>query len=192
MWHIFWRDANFHEALVEKDIELGEQCRLLGCPRCGGVLHRANYPRLSCGMVLPRWRSCYEVRISFCCASCRRRITPKSVRFFGRRWYAGWTVLLVSMLERGPSHRRCKKLRQLGFSVSESTWQRWRRWWRHRFERTRFWASIRGFWVDIGPSPRWPRPLLAKRHCTALSMRQLLHLLGPLTVPFALCLRAVN
>ena len=192
MWHRFGRDANFQLVLVRLDPELAERCRLAGCPHCGGALHRADYPRFSLGVVLKGFRDRYATRISFCCANCRRRATPPSVRFFGRRWHAGWIVLLVSMLERGPSDRRCAKLRHLGLTVGASTWQRWRRWWREDFVRTRLWASIRGAWVEVPEHVRWPRPLWSGDLHPVWSMRQLLYLLSPLTVPFADCLREVG
>lgn len=192
MWHRMWRDASFHLLLVEIDADLAEQCRRMGCPRCGGALHRADYPRLSLGMVAVVFRGHYERRLSWCCCDCRRRVTPPSVRFFGRRWYAGWMVLLISMLERGPSDNRCAKLRRVGMTVSASTWQRWRRWWRERFVRSRFWASLRGRWAVIAEDARWPGPLWPNHPNPSLSMRQLLHLLSPLTAPLADCLREVG
>ena len=192
MWHRFWRDASFHRMLASMDADLAERCQRSGCPRCGGALHRADFPRLSLGLVPRSWRRWYATRHSFCCARCRRRLTPPSVRFFGRRWSAGWIVQLVSMLERGPSERRCAKLRRLGVTVSATTWQRWRRWWRERFVRTRFWVSIRGGLVEVPEDVRWPRPLWSSPPNPALSMRQLLHWLSPMTVPGADCLREVS
>jgi hypothetical protein len=48
--------SQFHAVLVEIDRELAAKARAHGCPYCGG-----------------------EMRLSYCCESCRRRTTPASV-----------------------------------------------------------------------------------------------------------------
>jgi hypothetical protein len=59
------------------------------------VLHSARYPRKPRG--LPGGaRSCCDFRYSFCCADCRHRTTPFSVRFFGRRVYIAAIMVVVS------------------------------------------------------------------------------------------------
>jgi hypothetical protein len=67
-----------------------------GCT-CGGVRHSARYPRKPRalqGMLDER----YQNRLSFCCAreGCRRRSTPPSVRFLGRK-----LLSLLAPLTRG-------------------------------------------------------------------------------------------
>ena len=70
-------------------------------------LHRACYPRKPRGVGGAR-DATYEHRLSFCCATdgCRRRITPPSVRFLGRKVYLGVIVIVVSALEQGLSAAR--------------------------------------------------------------------------------------
>ena len=76
-----------------------EACREAGCPRCGGDLHSARYPRKPHGLA-PELRDDVR-RFSFCCVDCRRRMTPPSVRFFGRRFRVAPLFLLVSALVLG-------------------------------------------------------------------------------------------
>ena len=74
----------------------------MGCD-CGGKLHRADYERKARGV--PQWDKCY----SFCCdqEDCRRRRTPESVRFLGRKVYAGLIVVLISAMLHGLKPERC-------------------------------------------------------------------------------------
>ena len=77
------------------DEDLAARARIKGCSFCGGVLHSARYPRIPRGGPLAL-EGVPTTRHSFCCASCRRRTTPASVRFLGRRVYPGFIVILVS------------------------------------------------------------------------------------------------
>ena len=69
------------------------KCVPLGA--CGGVLHSARYPRKPRGGP-PELRQTDNSRLSFCCAQCRRRHTPRSVRYLGRRVYLATVVVFAS------------------------------------------------------------------------------------------------
>lgn len=92
--------------LAKFDEDLALQLRAGGC-RCGGRLHSARYPRKPRGGPADLSAS-YEWRWSFCCAvdGCRRRVTPPSVRYLGRRVYLGVVVVLATAIEHGVSLRR--------------------------------------------------------------------------------------
>lgn len=136
-------NSSFHRVLVAIDLELAEAIRKKGCP-CGGRLHLSNYPRNPLG-IPAQWRTDYDTRLSFCCDDCRKRITQPSVRFFGRRWYPAPLLILISFLVVSINDYRLGQIkRHFGISVSESTWKRWRRWWRDSFTETRFWKQARG------------------------------------------------
>ena len=96
MYHDLPRPAEFWSLLFEIDQDLAETTRKNGCP-CGGRLHRANYPRKPRGGpdTLPET---YQLRLSFCCDrdGCRKRVTPPSVRFLGRKVYLGALILIVA------------------------------------------------------------------------------------------------
>ncbi len=120
---------------------MATQARVQGCA-CGGALHRANYPRKVRGINVEAKRD------SLCCAKegCRRRTTPESVRFLGRRVYAGFIVVLLTALQHGPTARRLMILQeQLG--VDRRTLERWRQWWREQFAQSAPWRTERGRFV---------------------------------------------
>jgi hypothetical protein len=119
---------------------LAAQTREKGCAHCEGALHRADYPRKVRGLAVEEevWRD------SFCCAreGCRRRATPGSVRFLGRRIYAGLIVVLLTALRHGLTAGRVRALQeQLG--VDRRTLERWRQWWLEEFAPGRLWRVAR-------------------------------------------------
>jgi hypothetical protein len=61
-------------------------------------------------IVSPQW----DRRYSFCCAEedCRRRRTPESLRFLGRRVYAGLVVVLVTVMIHGLKPGRVRRIRE--------------------------------------------------------------------------------
>lgn len=132
-------DPQFFVILFRIDSDLAAKARADRCP-CGGRLDSADYPRKPRAPgVLGRE---HHRRHSFCCAGCRRRTTPPSVRFFARRVYAFPVVVLVTALSAGFSGSRLATLRN-EFGVDRRTLERWRVWWREVFPETRFWKTAR-------------------------------------------------
>ena len=132
MWHIWvgmvLRDVAFFQLLLEIDHEAVERCRDEGCEHCHGRLDRGDYPRKPRGEPdgVPEE---FSVRFSLCCSvdGCRRRLTPTSVRFLGRRVYVGAAVVLVAAAMQGPSPARVKRLSQV-FGMAPRTARRWLEW----------------------------------------------------------------
>jgi hypothetical protein len=143
------QDGRVYELLEKVDRELALKAQAEGCEHCGGVLHRGDYPRKPRGG--PRW----EKRYSFCCSGedCRRRKTPASVRFLGRKVYAGVVVVLVSAMMQGLSEGRVKRLRQ-ALKIDRRTLLHWREWWMRTFVRGVFWRAERG---------RFRRPIVEEK-----------------------------
>jgi hypothetical protein len=133
-------DGRLYELLQRFDEDLAAEQRAGGCPRCGGVLHSASYPRKPRGAagLAPE----YGWRLSFCCAreGCRKRATPPSLRFLGRKVYLGAVVVLVSALRCGVTPMRMHYLEEW-VGVSRRTVMRWRRWWCEHFVATAFWRA---------------------------------------------------
>jgi len=162
VWHGLLRDSRFFETLCRFDEDLAEQARAAGCRRCGGRLHRAHYPRKPRGGPA-ELEPGQERRLSFCCAreGCRRRTTPPSLRFLGRRVYFGPVFVLVTTLCQGISPRRVARLReQVG--LDRRTLARWRRWWQQAFARSPFWKAARGRFVPPVELPALPASLLER------------------------------
>ncbi len=162
MWHALLRDSSFVETLLRFDQDLAEQARAAGCRRCGGALHRAHYSRKPRG-IPGEIGAQHELRLSFCCAreGCRRRTTPPSLRFLGRRVYFSAVFVLVSALVHGLSPRRVAQLReQVG--LDRHTLARWRRWWQQAFAPSPFWKAARGRFVPAVELPKLPASLLER------------------------------
>jgi hypothetical protein len=131
-------DQQLHQLLEKVDADLAQEVRRQGCLHCHGKLHRADYDRKPRGG--PQW----DRRYSFCCAQedCRRRRTPESVRFLGRRVYAGLVVVLVTVMIDGLKPERVRRIREV-LQVDSRTLKRWRQWWVDSFVRSSFWKAAR-------------------------------------------------
>ena len=131
-----------HQYLWKIDAELAQKVREGGCLYClVGVLHSAKYRRK------PRsgQKECEkEKRHSFCCDQdgCRKRHTPPSVRFLGRRIYWGVVVVLVSAAHHGITPERMRILRE-ALGIDRRTVERWRQWWLETFVQSPFWKLAR-------------------------------------------------
>ena len=140
--HELHRSGSFWAFLLSIDKDLAECTRQKGCS-CGGRLHCANYPRAPRGGPdhLPEE---YRCRFSFCCDrdGCRKRMTPPSVRFLGRKVYLGAVVILISAMRQGPTPRRVRELSTL-FGVDRATIARWQAFWRDHIPQTPFWKLAR-------------------------------------------------
>ena len=160
MCHSLLDDARFWRLLVDIDRELAATIRSQGCP-CGGTLHSARYPRKPRGWPREQLGVDYESRLSFCCdqEGCRRRCTPPSVRYFGRRVYLGVLVTLSMALEHGLTPQRRRRLReQIGLDARTLT--RWCRWWRVQLPATRTWRELQGQLASPLDPARLPGALL--------------------------------
>src|SRR5690606_13622783 len=184
MCHAFIGAASFWSLLFQIDEDLAAQTRAEGCRFCGGPLHSARYPRKPRGAARRLLDDSTAKRLSFCCArdGCRRRHTPPSVRFLGRRVFLGAVVVLVTALSSGLTGKRVAVLCEQ-FDVSVRTLRRWQVWWRERFVATGLWKRLRGrLAVPLSPSSL-PGPLLACLGFDDESERMigLLRLLAPLS-----------
>jgi len=149
----------FFDLLLHLDEDLARQAREAGCG-CGGALHSAHYPRKPRGGPRGLGQE-HEVRFSFCCAveGCRRRVTPPSVRFLGRKVYWGVVVLLLPVLLEGPTPGRVERLQRV-VGVSSRTLRRWRRWWRDSVAGSRWFAAARGWFARPVAGEALPGSLL--------------------------------
>jgi hypothetical protein len=180
--HAFLTDAKFYQLLTQIDESIAEEVRARGCD-CGGVLHSARYPRKPRGL-RSALDDAYERRLSFCCArdGCRRRHTPASVRFLGRKVYLGVIVVLITALHHGLSPQRRRRLVE-ELDVPAQTLGRWRHWWREQFVQTRCWRELGGQLIPPLASDSLPGALLQRLTGATLAERlvQLLILISPVT-----------
>jgi hypothetical protein len=126
-------DAKFHEQLLVFDLDLSAAARAAGCHQCGGALHAAPFGRKPRGGP-PGLGQDYARRFSFCCAvdGCRKRTTPPSLRFLGRKVYLATVVTLISAMLLGTTPARLTRL-SIVPGIDRRTLARWRAWWRSTF-----------------------------------------------------------
>jgi hypothetical protein len=153
------REYSFFALLLQIDKDLAAEVREAGCS-CGGALHSACYPRKPRGGPEGLGPE-HAMRLSFCCSveGCRRRVTPPSLRFLGRKVFFGVLVVVLPVLREGPTPQRLCRLAEV-FTVSQRTLLRWRRWWREVVVQSRFWQAMRGSWATPVASETLPGALL--------------------------------
>jgi len=137
----FFLDARFWMLLFRIDEDLARETRGGRCPFCGEVLHSASWRRKPRGTDLPDEQS---LRFSLCCSGdrCRRRVTPPSLRFLGRKVFVGVMVILVTALRQGPTPSGFRKLEGL-FGISRRTIARWQKWWEEIFPASGVWREMK-------------------------------------------------
>ena len=143
----FWPGVKVLAGLADVDAAWAEKVRKGGCPHCSGVLDLASYPRKA-RPELGAAAAAYERRISFCCRTegCRRRATPPSLRFLGRKVYVSVVVILASISGQGVAREGG---RAGGFyGVPARTVRRWLTWWQTVFALSGFWAEATSFFRD--------------------------------------------
>lgn len=159
MSHDFLFDRRFQDFVLAADRDHAKEVRSRGCP-CGGKLHAADFDRKPLGLAVPpEWAK----RFSFCCATegCRKRLTPGSLRFLGRKFYVGAIVVLASILYHGLTPARRDRFIST-FGVSERTLVRWRKWWTRDFSASRFWRAARGLFATPVAEDHLPGSLLER------------------------------
>jgi hypothetical protein len=126
-------DARFHEQLLVFDRDLADSARAARCWLCGGALHSASYDREPRGCPGGLGQE-YAERFSFCCAvdGCRKRTTPPSLRFLGRKVYLATVVTLISAMLHGTTPARLTRL-SIVPGIDRRTIARWRAWWLSTF-----------------------------------------------------------
>ena len=183
MCHALLCSPPFFALLGRIDHELAELARAARCA-CGGALHRADYPRKPRGAAA-QVRSEHTTRLSFCCAVCRRRTTPASVRFLGQRVYLALAVVLRSDRRAGPSAAAAQLQQQL--EVPLRTLQRWQSWWSAEFPMTALWRAAAARFMPPLAAQELPGALVDRFVAGFVgasheAMTRMLVFLSPLTV----------
>ena len=191
MCHAFLSDSRFYQLLFHMDQTLAAEVQADGCCFCGGVLHSAAYPRKPRGLRSALDAS-YDTRLSFCCAvdGCRRRNTPPSVRFLGRKVYLGAMIVLLTSLQHGLTDKRRRALIEQ-LDIPPQTLSRWRRWWQEAFPVSRCWRAEQGHFIPPVAVNQLPGALLGRFTGSTLPQRlgQMLRLICPVSTSWSGSLR---
>ena len=172
--------SEFFERLQAIDAEIVARVAAEPCGFCGGPLHQGNYLRKPRGGLLAAAAERFRWRFSLCCGreGCRRRATPPSVRFLGRRVYVGAVVIVASVI--ALAHATASAARR-ATGIAARTTRRWQRWWRGGFVETPVFVDIAARIVGLDRR-RLPASVLDQlRVPPVTAVRSLLGWLAPLT-----------
>jgi hypothetical protein len=172
--------GEFFALVLKADEAVMRQVAAEGCPRCDGPLHRSDYDRKPRGALIAPAGEAFVRRFSLCCGreGCRKRATPPSMRFLGRRVYLGAVVIVASMV--ALALRAAVEIRRRT-GVPARTTKRWLVWWQGPFVDTEVFVTIcaRLIGVDVG---RVPVSIVGRLEGTWTErVRTMLDLLAPLT-----------
>lgn len=176
------RDGRLRKLLEYGDEDMACKCREGGCRLCGGVLHSAKYKRKPRG---PEGVEGWDRRYSFCCEQegCRKRHTPPSLRFLGRRVYVSVVVVLAAAMLHGLKPHRVGRLRQ-ELGIDRKTLERWRAWWLEAFVQSGFWKGAKGRFMPPVDEGEMPLSLVEAFGAQGREgMVKLLEFLAPITAP---------
>ena len=131
-------DDKFIGHLESEDARVAARTQAGGCPHCQGRLDRADYPRKPRGGDIAPAGEGIVRRISLCCAreGCRRRVTPPSLVFMGRRVYLAVVVWLACL-------RAERSVTPRAISPPQRTMARWLDWFRNILPGTDFFTAAR-------------------------------------------------
>jgi hypothetical protein len=180
--HDLLLDDKLFEVLAAKDARIAAGVKAAGCRECGGRLDRANYPRKPRGGPKGTGWDQVDRRLSFCCCrdGCRRRATPPSLVFLGRRVYLGIVILAETLMMAAAAAARAGPP-----GTPRRTVRRWQTWFRVLRE-SPWLESIRGqVWPPLEPDESLPEALV-NRLCRGagskvMALIAMLRLLLPLT-----------
>jgi hypothetical protein len=159
--------VSFQELLLQLDKETADHVRSEGCthPLCEEegdgkvVLHAAHFQRKPRGIeICAQHKEEFCERFSWCCAGCRHRTTPPSLRFLSRKVYLGAVVVVTTVLRSGVTPARMRTLQEL-VGVSRQTVRRWRVLWK-KLARSKLWRARRGRLASAVKFKKLPRSWL--------------------------------
>jgi len=151
-----------------------------GCLKCDGPLHRSDYDRKPRGALIAPAGEGFVVRFSLCCGreGCRKRSTPRSLRFLGRRVYLGAVVIVASVVAWALRVSR-ESGRLTGVPVR--TMRRWLGWWQGPFLSTEVFVTVCARLVGVAVD-QLPASIVSQLPgAPSEQVRAMLELVAPLT-----------
>ena len=172
----------FFAMLWAIDVAIVERAAMERCRLCAGPLHRGDYARKPRGGLPSAGGEEFVMRFSLCCGreGCRKRATPPSVRFLGRRVYLGATVIVASaialVISTASAIRRAT-------GIPARTTRRWLGWWHGAFTTTSVFADLSARLVPAVSRSTLPTSLLERLSGDepARRVQKLLGWLAPIT-----------
>lgn len=163
MLHALRLAGEFFARLEKMDEAIAAAVAAGRCQHCDGPLHRGNYQRKPRGAFLAAAGEAFTIRHSLCCGrrGCRKRATPPSLRFLGRRVYLEVVVVVASMVVQAVAMTARAAMPIVGIPLR--TLRRWSDWWRETFPKLAAWKELRARFVPPPPDETdLPRSLVAR------------------------------
>jgi len=113
--------SSFFQTLQSFDKDMSDAMKAKGCKHCSGKLDVGHYQRKPRGLEWAELTDASYTRYSLCCReeSCRKRSTPLSLRFAGRKVYCSVFIVLFTLLqERGDQHAQQHLHKKFGLSLA--------------------------------------------------------------------------
>lgn len=153
MWHEVVLEREFFAALLSIDAEIAVRVRSGGCARCGGPLCVGHYERKPRGGRIAEAGASdlFSQRFSWCCGreGCRKRATPPSVRFLGRKVYLEGAILIACTIV--PLIEQTAAAIREATGIAMRTIRRWQSWWWTVFAASALFAELRARAPNIDP-----------------------------------------
>lgn len=155
------RDPRFYLVLYDIDVEIARKTQEQPCAHCNDVVDTSDYQRKPRGLPIESDERLSR-RFSFCCRrdGCRRRLTPQSLRFAGRRVWVLTVILALSDTSESGMSRLISLTK-----VPRQTIRRWRQWWSHVFLNSQFWRQARARFIDSNDMRQLPGQILDTFWC---------------------------
>jgi hypothetical protein len=163
MLHALRLTREFFARLEKMDEAIAAAVAAGRCQHCDGPLHRGNYQRKPRGALLAMSGESFTLRHSLCCGrrGCRKRATPPSLRFLGRRVYLEVVVIVASIVLQAVATTVQAAAATIGIPLR--TLGRWSSWWREVFPKLPTWMKLRARFVPPPPDETdLPRSLVAR------------------------------
>lgn len=145
MWHGEVLRREFFARLLAIDAAAASRTRDGGCGACGGPMCVGHFERKPRGGLLAAAGedALFTQRFSYCCGreGCRKRSTPPSVRFLGRKVYLEGAILIACVL--APLLDECARAIRAATGIAARTVRRWQTWWRTAFTASALWVELR-------------------------------------------------
>lgn len=145
MWHDVVLDREFFAALLAIDAEVAVRIQKAGCRRCEGPLWVGHYERKPRGGRIAEAGATelFSQRFSWCCGreGCRKRSTPPSVRFLGRKVYLEGAILIACTLV--PLIEQTAAAMREATGIAARSIRRWLAWWQSVFVASSLFTQLR-------------------------------------------------
>ena len=186
MYTQIYLEASFWLLLSDIDEKIAHFYHQLPCFYCAKRMYWGNYPRKPRGLP-PMAEDIFAFRYGHCCSGRRRRRTPPSARFLGRRVYVASFIMMIFCPDTSNDNDHMKLVDSVSVGMDLITPIRWISWWSLDIPVSSIWKKICGLLgINISNEflPHFISHQFAKKNINAeKAVLALLEFLAPIAVP---------